>query len=318
MWLGKIQTTCCNILPPCQNSPAPAVIWSIYLNTTDRTQCSDLTPSWNQLHWNILTPASSYDVTQQHCSSTWPHPILGLVSSAASTQKASRIQLYELFINYNYDIVFLTWVDCTCCSHLLLPVKTTLRGWQGPLFMCTDHTTGTHWSPRRWIYLSSWCPSADLQSTFCASDHKSFARDTWWRLLSPYPNSNSIDKSDFRQWEIQNYYLLININVTRKGTSLTLVTGSRPNEELTTTTTAPWHSRTLSSCTLYGELSIACAPEEFASIRTRLQQEWSVAGGFISRLTIALLDSQLIYHSTYSSWVLLCKFYSPYIGDSVC
>jgi len=25
MWLGKIQTTCCNILPPRQNSPAPAV-----------------------------------------------------------------------------------------------------------------------------------------------------------------------------------------------------------------------------------------------------------------------------------------------------
>ena len=26
MWLGKIQTTCCNILPPCQNSPTLALI----------------------------------------------------------------------------------------------------------------------------------------------------------------------------------------------------------------------------------------------------------------------------------------------------
>jgi len=88
------------------------------------------------------------------------------------------------------------------------------------------------------------------------------------------------------------------------------MTGSRPNEEPTTTTTVPWHGRTLSSFTLYGELSVACTPEEFALVRTRLQQEWSFAGGFVSRLTTVLLDSQLIHHSTHSSWVLLREFFT--------
>ena len=61
------------------------------------------------------------------------------------------------------------------------------------------------------------------------------------------------------------------------------MTGSRPTEEPTTATILPWHGRTLSSFTLYGELCIACTPEEFALVRTRLQQEWSLAGGFVSR-----------------------------------
>jgi hypothetical protein len=67
--------------------------------------------------------------------------------------------------------------------------------------------------------------------------------------------------------------------------------GSRPNEEPTSTTTLPWHNRTLSSLTPYGELSIACTPEEFAFVRSRLQQEWSFAGGFVSRVTTVPLDS---------------------------
>ena len=88
------------------------------------------------------------------------------------------------------------------------------------------------------------------------------------------------------------------------------MTGSRPNEQPTTTTIVPWHRRTLSSFTLYGELSVASTPEEFSLVRTRLQQEWSFAGGFVSsRLTTVLLESQLIYHSLYSLWVLLRKFF---------
>lgn len=66
--------------------------------------------------------------------------------------------------------------------------------------------------------------------------------------------------------------------------------GAQMNEEPTTTTTLPWHSRTLSSFTLYGELSIACTSEEFASVRTRLQQEWSVARTFVSKLIGVLLS----------------------------
>ena len=88
------------------------------------------------------------------------------------------------------------------------------------------------------------------------------------------------------------------------------MTDSRPNEEPTTTTTAPWHVRTLSSPTLYGELSVACAPDEFALVRSRLQQEWSFDGGLVSRLTTVLPNSQLIHHSTYSSLVLLRKFFT--------
>jgi len=88
------------------------------------------------------------------------------------------------------------------------------------------------------------------------------------------------------------------------------MTGSRPNAEPTTTTTVPWETRALSSFTLYGELSVACTPEEFASVRSRLQLEWTFDGGFVSRFTTVLLDSQFIHHSTYSSWVLLRKFFT--------
>ena len=85
------------------------------------------------------------------------------------------------------------------------------------------------------------------------------------------------------------------------------MTGSRPSEEpsATAATTPPWYRRTLSSFTFYGELYVACTPEEFALVRSRLQQEWSFDGGLVSRFTTVLLGSQLICHSMYSSWVLL-------------
>jgi hypothetical protein len=60
------------------------------------------------------------------------------------------------------------------------------------------------------------------------------------------------------------------------------MTDTQPNEELATTTAVPRHVRILSSFTLYGQLSVACTPEEFASLRSRLQQEWSFDGGFVS------------------------------------
>ena len=88
------------------------------------------------------------------------------------------------------------------------------------------------------------------------------------------------------------------------------MTSSRPNAEQTTTTTVPWESRALSSFTLYGELSVASTPEEFASVRSRLQLEWTFDGGIVSQFTTVLLDSQFIHHSTYSSWVLLRKFFT--------
>ena len=88
------------------------------------------------------------------------------------------------------------------------------------------------------------------------------------------------------------------------------MTGSRPNEEPTSTATLPWHSRALSPFTLYSELSTARTPEEYALVRSRLRQEWSFNGGFVSRSTTLLPDSQLIHHSTYSSWVLLRNFFT--------
>jgi hypothetical protein len=68
----------------------------------------------------------------------------------------------------------------------------------------------------------------------------------------------------------------------------------QPNEEPAITATLPWHSRTLASLTVYGELFAARTPEEFALVHTRLQQEWSFNGGFVSLFTIMLLNSQLI------------------------
>jgi len=70
-----------------------------------------------------------------------------------------------------------------------------------------------------------------------------------------------------------------------------VTTGSGSNEEQTTTTTVSWHSWALASFTLYGELSTACTPKEYGSVRSRLQQEWSFDRNFVSKLTTVLLDS---------------------------
>ena len=69
------------------------------------------------------------------------------------------------------------------------------------------------------------------------------------------------------------------------------------NEEPAITATLPWHSRTLASFTVYGELFAARTPEEFALVHTRLQQEWTFDGSFVSLFTIMLLNSSLIYSS---------------------
>lgn len=74
----------------------------------------------------------------------------------------------------------------------------------------------------------------------------------------------------------------------REGTT----TARQSNEDLNAVTaTLPWYRRALASLTMYGELSVAHVPEEFAPLRTRFQQEWSFAIGFVSRFTIVLPDS---------------------------
>ena len=71
----------------------------------------------------------------------------------------------------------------------------------------------------------------------------------------------------------------------------------QPNEEPVITATLPWHGRTLASLIVYGELFAARTPQEFALVHTRLQQEWTFNGGFVSLFTIMLLDSSLIRSS---------------------
>lgn len=44
--------------------------------------------------------------------------------------------------------------------------------------------------------------------------------------------------------------------------------------------------KALAFLTVYGELSTAHMPEEFAAARVRLQQEWTFNAGFVSRFTI--------------------------------
>jgi len=71
----------------------------------------------------------------------------------------------------------------------------------------------------------------------------------------------------------------------------------QPNEEPAITAALSWHSKTLASLTVYGELFAARTPGEFAIVHTRLQQEWTFNGGFVSLFTIMLLNSQLICSS---------------------
>jgi len=76
----------------------------------------------------------------------------------------------------------------------------------------------------------------------------------------------------------------------------------RPNEGSAVSAALPWQRRILAPFTMYGELSVACTPEEFAFVRTRLQREWTFDGGFVSRFTIMFLfNFQLIRYSIKSS-----------------
>jgi hypothetical protein len=68
------------------------------------------------------------------------------------------------------------------------------------------------------------------------------------------------------------------------GEGMTASSCPRPNEEPAVSISLPWQRRILAFFTMYGELSVACAPEEFAFVRTRLQREWTFDGGFVSRL----------------------------------
>ena len=98
---------------------------------------------------------------------------------------------------------------------------------------------------------------------------------------------------------MQNYGVLINLNATRTVVdrpSRNLVKHShasvfddgpeemtippRTDKEPVITTTLPWYSRTFASLIIYGELSVARIPKEFALLRRRLQQEWT----FIAKL----------------------------------
>ena len=61
-----------------------------------------------------------------------------------------------------------------------------------------------------------------------------------------------------------------------------MATSPRSNEEPVMATTLSWQGRTLAFFTMYGELSFALTPEEFELVRTRLRQEWTFDGGFVS------------------------------------
>jgi hypothetical protein len=65
-----------------------------------------------------------------------------------------------------------------------------------------------------------------------------------------------------------------------------VTTVTRPNEERIDTAALPWHRRVLESFTMYGEISAARIPEEFAPVRMRFQREWTFNGGFVSRFII--------------------------------
>jgi len=61
-------------------------------------------------------------------------------------------------------------------------------------------------------------------------------------------------------------------------------TEPRVNEEPTPIAAIPWHRRALAFFTVYRELSAARVAEDFASLQSRIQQEWTFDGGFVSRL----------------------------------
>ena len=65
-----------------------------------------------------------------------------------------------------------------------------------------------------------------------------------------------------------------------------MTTFPQPNEEQIHIAALPWHRIAFESLTMYGELSAARTPEEFAAVRLRFQTEWTFNGGFVSRFTM--------------------------------
>ena len=81
-----------------------------------------------------------------------------------------------------------------------------------------------------------------------------------------------------------------------------MTTVSRPNGERMDIASLPRYRMALESLTMYGELSAARIPEEFAPVRLRLQREWTFNGRFVSRSSFfSSFDSQLILHVMCSS-----------------
>jgi len=61
-----------------------------------------------------------------------------------------------------------------------------------------------------------------------------------------------------------------------------------------------WNRRALESLTMYRGLSTVRIPQEFVTVRLIFERKWTFDGGFVSRLR-SIFDSQLIFHSIYSS-----------------
>jgi len=65
------------------------------------------------------------------------------------------------------------------------------------------------------------------------------------------------------------------------------------NEQQNDIAALPWHRMAFESLTMYGELSTARIPEEFAPVHLRLQREWSFNRGFVSQFTMMIFYSIL-------------------------
>jgi len=95
-----------------------------------------------------------------------------------------------------------------------------------------------------------------------------------------------------------------------------MTTVPQPNEERNDIAALPWYRMVFESLTMYGELSAAHIPEEFAPVRLRFQREWSFNGGFASRFTMMFcfrfslnssLDVQLVALAAQVYFSTLCR-----------
>jgi hypothetical protein len=64
--------------------------------------------------------------------------------------------------------------------------------------------------------------------------------------------------------------------------------GARTDEDSTIPAVPSWYIRVLMFPTIYGELSAARIPADFAPVRTRLQQEWTFDAGVVCQFTFFL------------------------------